>query len=184
MIILNTADYTSVLKIHSFIYLFIFIHYTLKVFTKLNFLLHYSHWIMNVHYKIHSKDKFWNWTLYLGVLVTQNLFMHDYNILWTYAILTPHSICCCLAAKSCPTLCNPMDCSCQSPLSMGFPRQEYWNGLSFPLIELYTYTLYNSCQMQVLKLNTMPWGLVTQNLSIWVIIIFCELYAILTPHDI
>ena len=24
--------------------------------------------------------------------------------------------------------CNPMDCS----LSMGFSRQEYWNGLSFP----------------------------------------------------
>ena len=31
--------------------------------------------------------------------------------------------------KSCPTLCDPMDCS---PLSMGFPRQEYWSGLPFP----------------------------------------------------
>ena len=24
------------------------------------------------------------------------------------------------------------DCSCQTPLSMGFPRQEYWSGLPFP----------------------------------------------------
>ena len=25
-----------------------------------------------------------------------------------------------------------MDCSLQAPLSMGFSRQEYWNGLPFP----------------------------------------------------
>ena len=25
-----------------------------------------------------------------------------------------------------------MNCSCQAPLSMGFPRQEYWCGLPFP----------------------------------------------------
>ena len=31
----------------------------------------------------------------------------------------------------CPTLWSPIDYSCQAPLSMGFPRQEYWNGLSF-----------------------------------------------------
>ena len=35
-----------------------------------------------------------------------------------------------LVAQSCPTLCNPMDCVAhQAPLSMGFPRQEYWSGL-------------------------------------------------------
>ena len=28
-------------------------------------------------------------------------------------------------------LCNPMDVS-QAPPSMGFSRQEYWSGLSFP----------------------------------------------------
>ena len=39
---------------------------------------------------------------------------------------------CCLVTKSCPTFCNPMDCTCQAPLSMGFSRQEYWRGLSFP----------------------------------------------------
>ena len=25
-----------------------------------------------------------------------------------------------------------MDLACQVPLSMGFPRQQYWNGLPFP----------------------------------------------------
>ena len=28
--------------------------------------------------------------------------------------------------------CNSMDCSCQTPVSLGFPRQEYWSGLPFP----------------------------------------------------
>ena len=35
-------------------------------------------------------------------------------------------------AQSCPTLCNSMDCSCQAPLFMRFPRQGYWSGLPFP----------------------------------------------------
>ena len=39
---------------------------------------------------------------------------------------------CCLVAKSCPTLCNPTDSSCQALLSMGFPRQDYFSGLQFP----------------------------------------------------
>ena len=30
------------------------------------------------------------------------------------------------------TLHDPMDCAFQAPLSMGFPRQEYWIGLPFP----------------------------------------------------
>ena len=37
-----------------------------------------------------------------------------------------------LVAKSCPTLCDPWTAACQAPLSMGFSRQEYWSGLSFP----------------------------------------------------
>ena len=37
-----------------------------------------------------------------------------------------------LFAQSCLTLCEPWTTACQVPLSMGFPRQEYWNGLSFP----------------------------------------------------
>ena len=55
-------------------------------------------------------------------------------------------------AQSCPTLCDPMNCStpvhhqlvvsnsfvtpwtvaCQAPLSMEFSRQAYWSGLTFP----------------------------------------------------
>ena len=34
--------------------------------------------------------------------------------------------------QSCPTLCDPLDCSLQALLSMGFSRQEYWSGLPFP----------------------------------------------------
>ena len=37
-------------------------------------------------------------------------------------------------AQSCPTLCNPMDCSLQAYPSMGFSRQEYleeWVAISF-----------------------------------------------------
>ena len=35
-----------------------------------------------------------------------------------------------LVTQSCPTLCDPMDC--QTPLLMGFSRQEDWSGLPFP----------------------------------------------------
>ena len=41
----------------------------------------------------------------------------------------------CMHAKSfqsCPTLCNLTNCSCRTPLSMGFSRQECWSGLPFP----------------------------------------------------
>ena len=37
-----------------------------------------------------------------------------------------------LVPKSCPTLATPWIVACQTPLSMGFSRQEYWNGLQFP----------------------------------------------------
>ena len=37
-----------------------------------------------------------------------------------------------LVAKSCLTLETPWTIACQAPLSMGFPRQEYWNGSSCP----------------------------------------------------
>ena len=37
-----------------------------------------------------------------------------------------------LVTQSCPTLCDPMDCSHPLTLSMEFSRQEYWSGLPFP----------------------------------------------------
>ena len=41
----------------------------------------------------------------------------------------------CVRAKSlqsCPTFVTPWAVAGQVPLSMGFPRQEYWSGLPFP----------------------------------------------------
>ena len=37
-----------------------------------------------------------------------------------------------LVAHSCTTLCDPMDCTPQAPVSMGFSRQEHWSGLPCP----------------------------------------------------
>jgi len=36
-----------------------------------------------------------------------------------------------LVTKSCLDFCNPIDCSLQASLSMGFSRQEYWGGCHF-----------------------------------------------------
>ena len=37
-----------------------------------------------------------------------------------------------LVTQSYPTLVTPWTVAHQAPLSMGFPRQEYWSGLPFP----------------------------------------------------
>ena len=37
-----------------------------------------------------------------------------------------------LVAKPGPTIVTPRTIALQAPLSMGFPRQEYWSGLPFP----------------------------------------------------
>ena len=42
--------------------------------------------------------------------------------------------CCCSVAKSCLTLCDPMDLAHQAPLSVGCPRPAYWSGLPFPFL--------------------------------------------------
>ena len=34
--------------------------------------------------------------------------------------------------QSCPTLCDPIECSPPGSLSLGFSRQEQWSGLPFP----------------------------------------------------
>ena len=39
---------------------------------------------------------------------------------------------CVLVIQSCPTLCDPMDCEHQAPLSVGILKQDYWSGLPFP----------------------------------------------------
>ena len=42
------------------------------------------------------------------------------------------SVCACICAQSCLTLCNLMTVAHQSPLSMGFSRPKYWSGSPFP----------------------------------------------------
>ena len=37
-----------------------------------------------------------------------------------------------MVAKSCPTLATSWTVARQAPLSMGFPKYEYWSGLPFP----------------------------------------------------
>ena len=37
-----------------------------------------------------------------------------------------------LVSRSCPILVTPWTVAHQAPLSVGFPRQEYWSGLPFP----------------------------------------------------
>ena len=54
--------------------------------------------------------------------------MHNYFKVVTFA----HMSYCGLVTKSCPTLVTPWAVACQAPLSMGFPRQEYWSGVPFP----------------------------------------------------
>ena len=50
----------------------------------------------------------------------------------TYEIFLP-KCCCCLVVELCLTsFLTPWTVVCQVPLSMGFPKQEYWNGVPFP----------------------------------------------------
>ena len=69
---------------------------------------------------------------------------------------------CTRSLQSCPTLCNPMNCSSPSS-SMGFSRQKYWNGLPCPPPE----NLLNpgikpaSTSSPALQVNSLPvshWG--------------------------
>ena len=52
---------------------------------------------------------------------------------WFGVCIYCEMICCCLVAKSyIRLLVTPWPIACQTPLSMGFPRQEYCSGLPFP----------------------------------------------------
>ena len=50
------------------------------------------------------------------------------KVKWTCAGQTSR---CCLVAESCLILATLWTVAHQAPLSMGFPRQEYWSGLLF-----------------------------------------------------
>ena len=62
-------------------------------------------------------------------------------ILFTYdkilisQIISMMCVCVCVCVCVCSVasgVSDPMDCTCQAPLSMGFSRQEYGSGLPFP----------------------------------------------------
>ena len=49
-----------------------------------------------------------------------------------FAMFLLNSVSLSLVTKLCPTLATPWTVACQTPLSMGFSRQEYWSWLPFP----------------------------------------------------
>ena len=55
-------------------------------------------------------------------------------------------VCVCVL-KLCPTLCDPMDCSHQAPLYMGYSRQEYWSGLPLPPPGIFLAQGLNPCPL-------------------------------------
>ena len=62
-------------------------------------------------------------------------------------------------AQLCPTLCDPWTAAHQVPLSMGFPRQEYWSGWPFPSGDLPDPGIEpRSPMLQVDTLSTEPPG--------------------------
>ena len=52
-------------------------------------------------------------------------------------------LCVCVRAQLCPTLKTSWTVAHQAPLSMGFPRQEYWSGYHFKKVILRVSTIYN-----------------------------------------
>ena len=59
-----------------------------------------------------------------------NRFFRDFDC--ENKIDTWFPMCYALIAHSCPTLCDPMDCSPAGYSVHGFSKQEYWSGLPFP----------------------------------------------------
>ena len=53
--------------------------------------------------------------------------------------------CCCLVIKSCPTLCDPMECNPPGSSVHGISQEEYWSGLPFPSLEIFPTEELNLC---------------------------------------
>ena len=60
-----------------------------------------------------------------------------------------------LVAKLCPTLVTPWTIAHQSPLSMGFSKQESWSGLPFPSPGYLPYSGIKFCS-PALQVNSLP----------------------------
>ena len=90
-----------------------------------------------------QKQKYFPWLYYplsFFILITKCLFLVTHSNFTSWKSV--FHFCCTaesgllkatggggLVAKSCPTLAILLTVACQAPLSMGFCRQEYWNGL-------------------------------------------------------
>ena len=62
--------------------------------------------------------------------------------------------------QSCPTLCNPIDCSPPGPLSMGLSRQEYWSGCHAGFCQMLCFSV---------SVDTIMWFFFFSFLMWWVI---------------
>ena len=58
--------------------------------------------------------------------------LSDYYLESFYILLGTHSLCCCSVAKSCPTPCDPKDCSMSAFMFLVI----YWSFLKFMSIQL------------------------------------------------
>ena len=79
----------------------------------------------NKTYKTDNYRSSWSSFLHISNLIIYNM---SHNLKVRYALVKVKV----LVAQLYHTLCNPMDCSPQAPLTMEFSRQEYWSGLPFP----------------------------------------------------
>ena len=77
----------------------------------------------------------WWWHIYILLhlnMTLQKLFSPKFSTLPSNGSNFVVSLCV-LVVQSCPTLCDPMDCTARwALLSMGFSRQGHWSGLPFP----------------------------------------------------
>ena len=67
--------------------------------------------------------------------------------------------CCCLVAESCPdSFVTPWTVARQAPLSMEFPRQEYWSGLPFLLHSIFLTQGSDQCVLRFLhwQMDSLP----------------------------
>ena len=74
---------------------------------------------------ISTKDSFLLNFFTIIIIISISIINNNKNILFC-------TVCFCLFTKLCLTLATPWIVACQASLSMGFPRQEYCNGLPFP----------------------------------------------------
>ena len=68
-----------------------------------------------------------------NILESQVYIVYMCIFLFLLTYLNSRFYCCCLFAKSCPTLWILCTVAGLAHLSMGFPRWEYWSGLPLPI---------------------------------------------------